>query len=135
MRQHKRTQRKSHGGLLALVVLVVVFAGVAFLIASPSGPHTSAPDEHHLNRGEDAFYGSIANVPFNGQSTGVVKADTNCKPVENGLTNCIAIINATDSTELDFNYSHDMSKQACLAKGDNVVISLLSSGTVKVLRR
>jgi hypothetical protein len=103
MRQHKRTQRKGHGGLLALVVLVAIFAGIAFLIASPPGSHTSAHD-HHANRGEDAFYGSIANVPFNGQTTGIVKADTNCKPVENGLTNCIAIINATDGTQIDFNY-------------------------------
>lgn len=130
MRQHKRPKKKDHSGLLALAVLVLVFVGVAFLIASPPGTHTSGQPA----TGEDAFYGSIQNISFNGQVMGTVKADTNCKPVQNGLTNCIAIINGHDGTEIDFNYSHDMSSQQCLASGDQVTITLLSNGTVKVLR-
>jgi hypothetical protein len=130
LKQNKRIKKKDHAGLLALLVFVVVFGGIAFLIASPPGSHTGA----QAAPGEDAFYGGIANVPFNGQTTGTIKADTNCKPVENGLTNCIAIVNAADGTELHFNYSHDMSKQQCLAAGDHVTITLLRNGTVKLVR-
>ncbi len=131
MRKNRRAKKKDLGGFLGLLTLVVVFAGIAFLIASPSASHI----ETQTARGEDAFYGSITNVPFKHESTGVVKADTNCKPVEDGLTNCIAIINSSDGTELHFNYTHDMSRQPCLAPGDHVTIMLLSDGTVKLVRR
>jgi len=130
MKQNRRGRKGRHSGLLALVVLIVVFAGVAFLVASPPTSHSGAQSA----RSEDAFYGSIDNVPFSGQTAGVVTADTNCKPVENGLTNCIGIISAGDGTELHFNYTHDMSKQACLTAGDHVTVMLLNDGTVKVLR-
>lgn len=134
MRQHRRTKKRDHHGLLGLLILVVVFAGIAFLVASPpSSSHTNVKP----TGGEDAFYGSIMNVPFKGQTDGIVEADTNCKPVENGLTNCIAIIDA-GGTELHFNYKHrmDMSSegQACLASGDRVTITPLSDGTVKLVR-
>jgi len=128
--KQSRRIKKDHGGLLGLVILVVVFAWFAFLIASPSGSHTGVQSV----RVEDAFYGNITNVSFRGQTTGTVKADTNCKPVQNGLTNCIAIIDAANGTELHFNYSHDMSGQACLAQGDRVTITPLSDGTVKLVR-
>lgn len=128
--KQRRRIKKDHTGLIGLLILLVVLGGLAFLIASPQGSHTGA----QAARGEDAFYGSITNVPFREQTTGIVKADTNCKPVANGLTNCIGIINAEDGTELHFNYSHDMSGQACLAAGDQVTIALLSNGTVKVVR-
>lgn len=128
--KQRRRIKKDHTGLVGLLILLVVLGGLAFLIASPQGSHTGA----QAARGEDAFYGSITNVPFRGQTTGIVKADTNCKPVANGLTNCIGIINAEDGTELHFNYSHDMSGQACLAAGNQVTITLLSDGTVKVVR-
>jgi hypothetical protein len=128
--QKRRIKKKDHRGLLGLLILVVVFAGIAFLVTSPpSSSHTNARPATV----EDAFYGSITNVPFKGQTDGVVRADTNCKPVENGLTNCIAIIDVGE-TELHFNYSHDMSGQACLASGDHVTITLLSDGRVKVVR-
>jgi hypothetical protein len=130
LKQHRRIKKKDYTGLLGLLILVVVLGGLAFLIASPAGSHTGV----QTALAEDAFYGSITNVPFTGQTTGIVKADTNCKPVANGLTNCIGIINADDGTELHFNYSHDMSKQACLAAGNQVTITLLSNGTVKVVR-
>jgi len=74
------------------------------------------------------------NDQLNRNTTGIVKADTNCKPVEHGLTNCIAIIAGSDGTELHFNYSHDMSGQPCLATGDHVTIELLSNGNVRVIR-
>jgi len=134
MKQNRRAKKKDHSGLLGIVILVLVFVGIASLVTSPpSGSRTGAKPA----LGEDAFYGSITNVPFKGQTDGVVKADTNCKPVENGLTNCIAIIDA-GGTELHFDYKHrmDMSSegQACLASGDDVTIMLLSDGTVKVVR-
>jgi len=134
MRQHRRTKKRDHRGLLGLLILIVVFAGIAFLVASPpSSSHTSVKP----TGGEDAFYGSITNVPLKGPTDGVVRADTNCKPVENGLTNCIAIIDA-HGTELHFNYKHmmDMSSegQACLASGDQVTMALQSDGTVKLIR-
>ncbi len=129
MKKRKRAEN-DHSGFVAIIVLVVVFTGVAFLIASPSNQtHGSQPPQ-----GEDAFYGIIQNVPFQGKTTGIVKADTNCKPVEKGLTNCIGIITAADGTEVHFNYKHDMSKQECLATGQKVTITLLENGTVKVLR-
>jgi len=130
LKQNRRVKKKDHSGLLGLLILLVAFAGIAFLVASPpSTSHTSVkPTER-----EDAFYGSVTNVPFKDQTDGIVKADTNCKPVENGLTNCIAIIDA-GGTELHFNYSHDMSRQACLASGDHVAITLLNDGTVKLVR-
>jgi len=131
MRENRRSRKKDRTGLLGLVILVAVFAGIAFLVASPPMPSHSNVQPA---RGEDAFYGRIDNVPLRGQTTGVVKADTNCKPVERGLTNCIGIIVAADGTELHFDYSHDMSKQACLSAGDQVTITLLSDGTVKVVR-
>ena len=139
MRQDKRRQHKknSRSGLLALIILVAVFVGLAFLVASPPSTHSavqSTAPAGQPTRGEDAFYGSIDNVPFAGPATGVVKADTNCKPVEKGLTNCIGIITAADGAELHFNYTHDMSTQACLTAGDHVTIMLLSDGTVKVVR-
>lgn len=130
LKQSRRIKKKDHGGLLGLVILVVVFAWFAFLIVSPSGSHTGVQSA----RVEDAFYGNIINVSFKAQTTGTVKADTNCKPVQNGLTNCIAIIDAANGTELHFNYSHDMSGQACLAQGDRVMITPLSDGTVKLVR-
>jgi len=145
MRHHKRDKQKDHAGLLALVLLLVVFAGIAFLVASPMPLHSGAErsiaassqrsqSDSSLNQIEDAFYGSMVNVSFTGQTRGTVKADTNCKPVQNGLTNCIAIITGADGKELDFNYSHDMSTQSCLASGDLVTIVLLSDGTVKIIR-
>jgi len=138
MRQNRPRQKKNdHSGVLGLIILVVVFAGLAFLVASPPTTHSTVQSTAPVGqptRGEDAFYGSIANVPFAGSITGVVRADTNCKPVQNGLTNCIGIIIAADGTELDFNYTHDMSTQACLTTGDEVTIMLLSDGTVKVVR-
>ena len=130
MRERKRAGRKHHTGLLAFIVIVAIFVGVAFLVSSPS-PHNTPSQQ---TRAEDAFFGNIANVAFQGRTTGVVKADTNCKPVQNGLTNCIGIIIADDGTELHFNYTHDMSKQACLSPGDHVTIMLLNDGTVKVVR-
>ncbi len=125
-----RQRRKDHGGLLALAVLVVIFAGFAFLVASPASHNTDVQP----TQTEDVFYGRIENLNFQGQTTGVVKADTNCKSVQNGLTNCIGIIRAADGTELHFNYTHNMMGQACLSPGDRVSIMLLSDGTVKVVR-
>jgi len=134
MKQNRRVKKKDRSGLLGIIILVLVFAGIAFLVTSPP---SSSQTGGKPAQGEDAFYGSITNVPFKGQTDGVVKADTNCKPVENGLTNCIAIIDA-GGTELHFDYKHrmDMSSegQACLASGDHVTITLLSDGTVKVVR-
>ena len=133
MRQIRRVKKKSHAGLLGVIVLVVVFGVIAFLVASPPGSHAGA----QTAKGEDAFFGSVENVPFNGSTAGVVRADTNCKPVENGLTNCIAIIDS-GGTELDFNYKHRMDHssegQACLAPGNNVTITVLTDGRVKVVR-
>ena len=83
---------------------------------------------------EDAFYGSIENATFKGQTTGIVKADTNCKQVKNGLTNCIAIITTPDGTKLYFNYEHDMSRQPCLSEGNQVTITPLSNAIIKVVR-
>lgn len=114
---------------MALAVLIVIFAGFAFLVASPA-PHTGIQPQQN----EDAFYGTIENARLPGQTAGVVKADTNCKPVQNGLTNCIGIIIAADGTELHFNYTHNMMGQACLSPGDHVTILLLGDGTVKVVR-
>lgn len=128
MRERKRSKR-DHSGLLAFVVLVLIVAGVVLLMASPAPSHSSAPP----SQAGDAFYGTIENVPFQGRTTGAVKADTNCKPV-NGLTNCIGIIITTSGTELHFNYTHDMTKQACLSAGDSVTITLQSNGNVKVVR-
>jgi len=128
MRHHRR-EKRNRVGLLALALLAFVFAVIAFLVASPPMPSHSG-----VQSAEDAFYGTITNVSFKGSIHGVVEADTNCKPVENGLTNCIAIIDASDGTELHFNYSHDMSKQSCLALGDHVTLSLLSNETVKIVR-
>jgi hypothetical protein len=134
LRQNRRIKKKDHSGLLGLLILIVVFAGIAFLVASPpSSSHTTVKP----TAGEDAFYGEIINVPFKGQAIGIVRADTNCKPVENGLTDCIAIIDA-GGTELHFNYKHMMDMgsggQACLASGDHVTITLLSDGRVNVVR-
>lgn len=128
MRERKRS-KKDHSGLLAFVVLVFIVAGVALLVASPALSHTGTPP----SQGEDAFYGTIENLPFQGHTTGKVKADTNCKPI-NGLTNCIGIIITTSGTELHFNYTHGMTKQACLSAGDSVTITLQSNGNVKVVR-
>lgn len=126
----KRVKKKDHSGLLALVVLVAIFAGVAFLVASPA-QHTAVQPQ---TQSEDAFYGTIENARLQAQTTGTVKADTNCKPVQNGLTNCIGIIMASDGTELHFNYTHNMMGQACLSSGDRVTIIPQSDGTVKVVR-
>jgi len=130
MRHDRRGPKKHRSGLLPFLILAAAFVGVAFLVASPSTSHPGVQPSPI----EDAFYGSIVNVEFRSETTGVVKADTNCKPVENGLTNCIGIITAADGTELRFNYSHDMSKQPCLAPGDRVTIMTLDDGTVKVVR-
>jgi hypothetical protein len=134
LKQKGRIKKRDHTGLLGLLILVVVSAGIAFLIASPpSGTHASVKPAG----GQGVFYGSITNVPFKGQMDGIVRADTNCKPVENGQTNCIAIIDA-GGTELHFNYKHlmDMGNagQACLASGDHVTMTLQSDGTVKLIR-
>lgn len=129
LKEHKGNDRKDHSGLLAFVVLVMIVGSVVFLVASPSGSHTGVAVQ-----GEDAFYGRIENVPFQGQTTGTVKADTNCKTTDTGLTNCIGIILASDRTELHFNYTHDMSRQACLTAGDSVSITLLNNGNAKVVR-
>lgn len=128
MRERKRDKR-DHSGLFAFVVLFLIVVGVAFFVASPAPSHNSLPPA----QGEDVFYGTIENLPFQGQTEGTVQADTNCKPV-NGLTNCIGIIITTSGTELHFNYTHDMTKQACLSAGDFVTITQESSGNVKVVR-
>ena len=149
-RKKRPVRKESRTGFLGLVVLVVLFVGIAFLIATPPSSHTASQktkyesavrattspsfSEKQTLRAEDAFYGSITNISFGGQTTGVVEADTNCKSVPNGLTNCLAIIRATDGSEIDFNYSHDMSKQPCLAAGNQVTITLLNDGTVKIIR-
>jgi len=130
MRQDKKSSKKRRSGLLPFLILTAVFVGIAFLVASPSPSH---PDVQPAPV-EDAFYGRIVNVQFGSETTGVVKADTNCKPVENGLTNCIGVITAADGTELRFDYSHDMSKQPCLAPGDHVTITTLDEGSAKVVR-
>ena len=141
MRNRSRTKRNDHSGALALVLLLAVFGGIAFLVSSPMPSHSgaqsavnSASQNSQSVPAEDAFFGSIVNAHFTGAAKGIVKADTNCKPVEHGLTNCIAIITGSDGTELHFNYSHDMSNQACLATGDHVTIQLLGDGDVKVVR-
>ncbi len=150
-RKKRPVRKESRTGFLGLVVLVVLFVGIAFLIATPPSSHTASQktkyesavqgsttspsfSEKQTLRAEDAFYGSITNISFGGQTTGVVEADTNCKSVPNGLTNCLAIIRAADGSEIDFNYSHDMSKQPCLAAGNQVTITLLNDGTVKIIR-
>jgi len=137
----RRTRKKSHNGILALALLVAISAGIAFLVSSPMPSHSgaqpsaaSASPSPQPRLAEDAFLGSIINAQLTRSTTGIVQADTNCKPVEHGLTNCIAIITGSDGTELHFNYSHDMSGQACLATGDHVTIELLSNGNVKVVR-
>lgn len=142
MKQNRRGRKKHPTGLLAFLLLIAVFVGIAFLVASPPASHSSVQtarfnDQSQSIRSptqaEDAFFGSVLNVLFTDSTTGLVKADTNCKPVEDGLTNCTAII-AADGAELHFNYSHDMSKQECLGSGDQVAITLLANGTVKVVR-
>jgi len=129
LRERKHNRKKEHSGLIAFIIFVLIVAGVAFLVASPTGSHTSVTAQ-----GEDAFFGRIENTSFKEQTTGTVKADTNCKTTDTGLTNCIGVISASDGTELHFNYTHDMSKQACLTAGDSVRITLLSNGTAKVVR-
>ena len=140
-RRRTTKKQKGHGGVLALVLLVAIFGGIAFLVSSPMPPHSRVqPSVPSASQGsqsvstEDAFFGSIVNAQSTGNAIGIVKADTNCKPVEHGLTNCIAIITGSDGAELHFNYSHDMSNQSCLATGDHVTIELLGDGNVKVIR-
>ncbi len=146
MRQRRRSGKRDLTGVVGLVVLVAVFVGIAFLVASPSS-HPSVQTgevssrfteatrtEVQISPLEDAFYGKIVNAAFDGQTTGVVQADTNCKGVGSGLTNCLAIIITANGTEVHFDYTHDMSRQPCLASGDSVSITLLSDGTVKVVR-
>jgi len=121
MRQKKGTPKNDHAGLLALVLLIAVFGGVAFLVASPPASHSGSQAQASTatlgqrsqtgsarTQVEDSFFGSIVNVPFRDDAKGTVKADTNCKAVEKGLTNCTAIIAGADGTELHFNYSHDI---------------------------
>lgn len=139
MRQKRKATKKGHPGLYALIILVVVFAWLAFLVTSPPASHPTAQSSRTATQSapaQDAFYGSIVDLPLGHRNLikGTVKADTNCKPVENGLTNCIGIITTADGTELHFNYTHDMSAQECLSPGDRVTIILLSDRTVKVIR-
>jgi len=149
MRQKRKSAKKGHSGLFALIILVMVFAWLAFVVTSPPASHSPAQSTGTVRspvestgttiqpvQGQDAFYGSIADLPASHkqETTGIVKADTNCKPVENGLTNCIGIITAADGRELHFNYTHDMSRQECLSPGDRVTIIVLSDATVKVVR-
>jgi hypothetical protein len=126
---------------LAFLLLLAISGGIAFLVSSPmplhSGVQPSVPSTNDSSQSVstgDAFFGSIVNAHLAGSTKGIVKADTNCKPVEHGLTNCIAIITGSDGTELHFNYTHDMSNQACLAAGDHVTIELLGDGNVEVIR-
>jgi len=137
----RRTAKKGHGGILAFLLLLAIFGGIAFLVSSPMPLHSDVqPSVPSTNDGSqpvstgDAFFGSIVNAHLAGSTGGIVQADTNCKPVEHGLTNCIAIITGSDGTELHFNYTHDMSNQACLAAGDHVTIELLGDGNVEVIR-
>jgi hypothetical protein len=139
MRQKRKATKKGHSGLYGLIILVVAFAWLAFLVTSPSSSHPTIQSTRTTSQsaqGQDVFYGSIADLPLGhkDQLQGTVKADTNCKPVKNGLTNCIGIITAADGTELHFNYTHDMSTQECLSPGDRVTIIVLSDRTVKVIR-
>jgi len=125
---------------LAFLLLLAILGGIAFLVSSPAPLHSNVQPSVPSNDGsrlvstEDAFFGSIVETQLTGSTKGVVKADTNCKPVEHGLTNCIAIITGSDGTELHFNYTHDMSGQPCLAAGDHVRIESLGDGNVKVIR-
>ncbi len=156
-----QSRRRAYAGLFILMTLVVLIGGIAFLIPSPTshmGGKLNPPIQRleappaessmsneskgaypvkKLNsstQSNDEFYGKIENVPFKGQTTGIVKADTNCRQVEAGLTNCIAIIIAADGTELHFNYKHDMTEQGCLSSGNKVSITLLNTGIIKVVR-
>jgi len=141
MRNRRRTPKKGQTGVLALLLLVAVFGGVAFLVSSPMPSHSGVQPSLPLTSqgsqsvpAEDAFFGSIVNAQLTKSTRGIVEADTNCRPVEHGLTNCVAIITDSDGNELHFNYSHDMSSQSCLATGDHVAIELLDNGNVKVVR-
>lgn len=70
----------------------------------------------------DIFVGTVLNKLFKGTDNGVVVADLDCDGSMNAVT-CRAIINSERSGRLEFRYTHNMERQACLSSGDMIRIS------------
>jgi len=82
----------------------------------------------------DKFEGETTNVSLLEETYyGTITYDENCVSVGNSLTNCDAGIKNKDLGEINFNYTHNMSKKPCLTPEENVKI-INKNGVVTVVR-
>lgn len=121
-------RRKSGKGDRTLVYLVLGFiAVVAVGVSFTTFGGTEV-------RG-DVFEGSIINTDFDGEATGVVLADTDCKQTGGPMIlTCTAIISEESGMEIHFKYTHDMGEEPCLSSGEEVRINAQTDGTATVTR-
>jgi len=97
---------------LVLAFIAVIAVGVSFTVFGGTEV-----------RG-DVFEGTIINTDREGETMGVVLADTDCRQTGGPMIlTCTAIIQEESGQEVHFKYTHDMSKQPCLSAGEDVRIS------------
>lgn len=111
---------------LISVGIIVVVLFVLLLLFLPSTPKQNVSE----------FNGKITNmsVPI-GVYSGIGEYDTNCTMGDNGMITCDAGITVENLGVLNFHYTHDMSKDKCIDKGQILNVEILDeTGTVKVTR-
>lgn len=124
--------RSSRGSSRLLVLLLAVAVGGGVYLSLVLGDGVGNTGTSQQNQG-DIFTGTILNKPLEGKAEGVVIADLDCRGSMTAIT-CRAIIDS-DKSRLEFQYTHNMEQQPCLAPGDKVVVEPLKSGSKTFLRR
>ena len=130
------------------VVSIVFVLGALFIVSgidSGSGYEIKTAldrlEEANLNHEDDIpegnlFKGEITNRNvLSGVVRGVGVYDRSCVPVEDGLTQCDAGILTKEYDVLNFNYTHNMATEPCIAPNELLTLEITSETGEAVVKR
>jgi len=100
----------------------IIIASAIALLAFWGFQKTDSPKENGI---VDIFEGKIDNTSLEGNILfGNITYDRNCKSVGNGLLHCDAGVKTEKFGVINFDYTHNMSKQPCLVDGDKILLKV-----------
>ena len=131
MKGRRKPPHRSRAPLLLLPFLALAVGGIVYLTMTPG--NAAEPSVPPQNLG-DTFTGTVLSAAVERRTQGVVQADLDCKGPMSAIT-CRAIINSEDGGRIEFQYTHDMMGQPCLAPQDRVIVEAAPAGGRTVVTR